>query len=212
MSNGIPNSFKGLNSLRTLKLSHNHFQGDFPIFVATFKYLRTLELTKNDFNAPLPQEITALPLRGVHLAMENYKCRTDIPSCKDGEGVINSVAWGGSTGNINPQIPKAPTPPCPSQWHAMPADPQRKFTNVGSYADRSWCMKGTTHHGGASSAPAATILPVAGTIPEIASETPAPTAPSGSSGYKTPAPTLPQPTPNPRPVPAPVPDGYSTSY
>jgi hypothetical protein len=204
ISNGIPPSFKGLVSLRSLKLSHNHFQGDFPIFVATFKYLRILELTINDFNAPLPQEITSLPLKGVKLAMENYKCSTDIPNCKDEEGGINSVSWGGSTGTLHPQIPKAPTPPCPMNWHAMPADTAKPpaYTHIGSYADRSWCMKGNAVH----AAPVA-HSPTPKTTP---APTPPPAATSG--GSTTPAPTLPQPTPNPRPVPAPVPNGYTTSY
>ena len=85
----LPQSFTQLTNLRFIQLTGNHFIGDFPSAVANFPHLSTLEISKNDFNAPLPDAITALPgARGVKLAMESYKCKTDIEQCRDYAGEV----------------------------------------------------------------------------------------------------------------------------
>lgn len=143
MSKPLPGTFETLTSIRELKLSRNHFQGDFPVAVAGWRNLKILEISENDFNAPLPQEISSLPLkRGVKLAMESYKCKTDTLSCSNSEGIVNSVSFGGSTVKDRvPAVAKAPTPPCPIGYSKAEADSSNKYTHLGSYADRAWCIK-----------------------------------------------------------------------
>ena len=89
LTGDLPPSFGLLTELRFVQLTSNHFIGDFPAAVASFPFLHTLEISKNDFNAPLPDIITALPRdRGVKLAMESYKCKTNIDQCRDYPGEI----------------------------------------------------------------------------------------------------------------------------
>ena len=99
------------------------------------------DLSNNDFNAPLPQAISNLPSKkGVKLSMESYKCKTETPACNNALGIKHTVKRGGSTVKDRVQpVMKAPTPPCPLNYHKMAADKANAYTSIGSYSDRSWC-------------------------------------------------------------------------
>ena len=85
----LPGSFTALTRLKFVNLSANHFIGPFPKGVADWVHLTLLEISNNDFDAPLPAEIEALPQqKGVDLSMESYKCKTATDKCRDYPGEV----------------------------------------------------------------------------------------------------------------------------